>query len=145
MTVAAVLVWQAAATDGVAEPRRQTAPSIAGAWRVETAPHRLTACVVRGAATVTAGQGGGFDVRIQVKETCPQGDDTIADEQCRADVSDERVVVHCTLVRATTDTYIADGFQLVRRGDDMMVGRLVDAGIWNEPVTWRRAAPALVS
>ena len=142
--IAAVAVLASViATDAIAQPR-QAAP-LAGAWILETAPHKVSGCVIRGAATATPARGGAFDVRIQVKESCPGGGAFTADEQCRAVVSAPRVTMSCTVVRAVPDNYNADSFQLEWRGRDLMVGRLVDTGFWDEPVTWRRAAPAMVS
>ena len=86
-----------------------------------------------------------FDVWIHIKEVCPQGGDFTADEQCHAMVARDGVAMGCSVVRATPQTYNADTFQLVQRSGDVMVGRLVDTGLWDEPVTWRRAAPAQVS
>jgi hypothetical protein len=143
MALAALTAAGAAAGDALAQPR--TPSSFAGAWVLETAPHRVTACVIRGDATVTPAADDAYDVRIRVSERCPRGTDFTAEERCTATSTPPRVLVRCVVVRADPDTYNPDTFALEWRGADVMVGRLADDAAWNEPVTWRRAAPALVS
>jgi hypothetical protein len=122
----------------------QPSLSIAGVWRLETSPQQETGCIIRGDATVSAGAGAKFDVVIDVRETCPDGSIFSAAERCTADQRGDRVAVACRVVRAGPAGYLADQFALRLRGDTM-VGRLADAGHWNDPVIWRRAPAALVS
>ncbi len=142
---AAAILALAAATPAPAQPRRNPPTSIAGAWRIETAPHHRSGCVIRGDAAITQAAANAYEVALNVEESCPDGDAFDADEHCRAIVSGARVAMSCVVVRAGDTGYIADSFALDMRGDDLMIGRLVDAGSWNEPVTWRRRAAAMVS
>lgn len=119
--------------------------SIAGAWRLETAPHHETGCVIVGDARITAGGAGRYSVLVDMVETCPGDIKFTATERCPATVTGQRVAMACTVLRMGELGYLADTFSLELRGYDVMVGRLVDTGHWNEPVTWRRAAPALTS
>ncbi len=119
--------------------------ALAGAWLMEAGPHRVTGCVIRGDASIAAGADGAYAVRLEVRETCPDGDVLTALERCVARVAQPRVAIRCTVEHAGASGYLADSFRLEPRGPDLMVGRLTDSGHWDEPVTWRRAAPALLS
>lgn len=119
--------------------------ALAGDWRMETGPHRVTGCIIKGVARIAAGADSAYAVRLDVRETCPAGDVFTALERCIGRVAHPQVTIHCTVERAGATGYLADSFTLEARGPDLMVGRLTDAGHWDEPVTWRRAAPALLS
>ena len=140
----ATVAWLAlAGAPAVAEQTGQH--PLAGAWRMEAGPHRASGCIIRGDATITPGANGGYAVGLDVRETCPDGGVFTALERCVAGVTQPRVAIRCTVERAGASGYLADSFTLEPRGSDLMVGRLTDAGHWDEPVTWRRAAPALLS
>jgi hypothetical protein len=57
----------------------------------------------------------------------------------------DTLAVRCVLVRADTESYLADQFDLPALSHTEMAGRLWDLGVWNGPVRWRRPASPLVS
>lgn len=133
------------ATGAVAHAQPRSAPSIEGAWRLETGPHPSSGCVIRGDAVVSRARDGKHAVQIDVTQFC--GDDAPykARERCEATVAAARVRMNCVVVSSETGGYQPDSFDLTQTTPGVMTGRLVDTGVWNVPVTWRRPSAALVS
>ena len=142
LAVFAIAIAAIAAVDARAgEPA-----SLAGAWAFETSAHRSTGCVIRGQAVLRPRREANiFDVEMRAAEQCPGGGVFRAEEACVARRNGESVNVSCRLVRATPSNYNADQFALHIESASAMAGRLVDHGIWNEQVRWRRTAGDLVS
>jgi len=118
--------------------------ALAGNWVIETAPHQNSGCVIRGDAVARV-ERGALAIALNAHETCPDGTDARAVEQCRGNLSAQTLQVRCVLQRSTSDTYIADHFVLTVVGSNAMVGRLVDGRAWNEPATWRRPSAPMIS
>jgi hypothetical protein len=122
------------------------AADLAGGWAFETSPHRESGCVIRGEALMRERpQPGAFDVQMRAAEHCPDGNIYRAEERCVARRQARAVHVTCTLVRADPDSYLADQFSLTIESADLMHGRLVDYGYWDEPVRWRRASAPIAN
>jgi len=49
------------------------------------------------------------------------------------------------VIASESGGYRPDTFDLEHAAAGVMTGRLVDTGVWNTDVTWRRASAALVS
>jgi hypothetical protein len=120
--------------------------ALAGAWTFETAPHKASRCVIAGTADARlAAAGQSLSIDLRANETCPDGARWRAREDYAATLRDTRLHVICRLVDADTEGYLADNFVLTVASPSAMDGVLYDAGVWSEPVRWRRPAPPLVS
>jgi hypothetical protein len=139
LIAAAVLGVGAAA---YAQPR---SVSLEGAWRFETSPHPVSGCVLRGDALVAPARGGRHTVQIDVTQHCGSEVPYKARERCEATTAGGRVTMTCVVVSSETGGYQPDSFDLAPGAAGVMTGRLVDTGVWNVPVTWRRPSAALVS
>lgn len=143
-SAAGVLITLAAAfSPASAQPRPLGA--LDGAWKVETKPHQTSGCVIRGDATVTSAANGRLSVRLDVVQTCPADTGYWARESCEGAAHGANVTLTCTVLSSETGNYRPDSFTLTRAGADLMTGRLVDTGVWNTEVVWRRAGAPLVS
>lgn len=138
-----MIALAAALSPAMAQPR--PLGSLAGAWKVETKPHQTSGCVIRGDATVTAAANNRLSVRLDVVQTCPADTGYWAHEACEGAVRGAEVTLTCTVLSSETGNYRPDSFTLTRAAADLMTGRLVDTGVWNTEVTWRRAGAPLVS
>jgi hypothetical protein len=143
LVAAAALALSCAAAD--AQPRPAAAPGIEGAWTLETKVHESIGCIIRGEATVAPARNGRHAVHIEVTQTCPQSGSFWARQSCEATTRAGRVAMTCTVIASESGGYRPDSFDLVQSAPGVMTGRLVDTGIWNTDVTWRRATAALVS
>ncbi|MDZ4775832.1 MAG: hypothetical protein SGJ23_03500 [Alphaproteobacteria bacterium] len=143
LIAAAALALTCAAA--LAQPRANPVSGIEGAWTLETKINESIGCIIRGQATVAPARNGRHAVHIEITQTCPQSGSFWARESCDATVRAGRVAMTCTVVASESGGYRPDTFDLVHAGAGVMTGRLVDTGIWNTDVTWRRAAAALVS
>jgi hypothetical protein len=143
MCAAALFGVLGVAAPACAEPRIS---DLAGRWALETAPHHESGCVIRGGAHA-APEAGGAKLRLDMNVTaeCPNGGVWHARETCEGALSGGMLYIACTLVSANPPTYVADKFALDKLSATLMAGRLYDDVWWNEPVQWRRLAPALVS
>lgn len=119
--------------------------AIEGAWRFETGPHPSSGCILRGDAVVGAVRSGKQIVQIDVTQHCGSDEPYKARERCEATQAGSRVRISCVVVSSETGGYQPDSFDLTQGSPDLMTGRLVDTGVWNVPVTWRRPSAALVS
>lgn len=137
------MVALAALSPAQAQPRPPGA--LDGAWKVETKPHQTSGCVIRGDATVAAVRGGRLTVRLDVVQTCPGDHGFWAKENCEGAARGAEVTLQCTVLSSQSGNYRPDSFTLTRVGSDVMTGRLVDTGVWNTEVVWRRAGAPLVS
>lgn len=143
MIVAAVLGVSAAAH---AQPRAaDIRGDIQGAWRFETGPHPSSGCVLRGDAVIGPARNGKHVVQIEVTQHCGADTPYKARERCEATTTVAAVRMTCVVVSSETGGYQPDSFDLAPGAPGVMTGRLVDTGVWNVPVTWRRSSAALVS
>jgi hypothetical protein len=140
LCVTAALIAAMACPLAAAQPA-----SIAGGWRLETAPHDPTGCVIRGDAQVSPPRGRVHTVRLELVQTCPGSAGRWARETCEAIMTGAEVTMTCTVTASESGIYRPDAFELTHEGPDQLTGRLVDTGVWNTRVTWRRASSPLVS
>ncbi|MBL8557461.1 MAG: hypothetical protein JNM47_01970 [Hyphomonadaceae bacterium] len=140
-----LLVISAALFALCGEVHARPAGGIEGAWTLETAMNDAIGCVIRGEATIAAARNGRHRVQLESVQTCPQSGSFWARETCEATVQAQRVTMACTVVASQSGGYRPDSFDLLREGPSLMKGRLVDTGVWNTDVTWRRATASLVS
>lgn len=128
-----------------AQPTAAPRPSIEGAWTLETKVNEDIGCIIRGQATVAPARNGRHAVQIAITQTCPQTGDFWARENCEATVLAGRIAMTCTVTASESGGYRPDTFDLAPARPGVMTGRLVDTGVWNTDVTWRRPSAALVS
>ena len=132
----------------LAQPPRNEAPSVVGAWRFETARFGVAAdgagCRMTGTMTIVRGaRPDTFACTFTATETCSRGAWT-AEQRCTATRVGEKLEIVSEILRVTpaNSGYAPDNWSLTIRSADLMVGELRSADI--APVQFRRG-PAFVS
>ena len=146
--LAAAIALFATSLTAVAQPQRDAATAVTGAWRFETAPYDIGAggktCQMTGSMTIVRGtRANAFACTFIATESCNWGQWS-AEQRCTATRTGDKLEIESQIVRLTppNTSYAPDNWSLTIRSSDLMVGQLRSADIAN--VQFRRG-PAFTS
>ncbi len=148
LALAAAVTLLAVTNIASAQPRREVAPSVIGAWRFETARFGIASdgagCRMTGTMTIAQGsRPNAFACTFVAVETCNRGTWS-AEQRCTATRTGDTLEIVSEIVRVTPANpgYAPDNWSLTIRSADLMIGELRSADI--APVQFRRG-PAYTS
>lgn len=146
--VAAAVALLAVTTAAVAQPQRQPATSVIGAWRFETAKYGIDPrgknCQMSGTMTIARGASANtFACSFIATESCSWGQWS-AEQRCTATRNGDKLEIASEIVRLSppNTSYAPDNWSLTIRTSDLMIGELRSAAVAN--VQFRRG-PAFTS